>query len=177
MANEYISGKLNGASVEGFDELFKAMDGLAEEIGTAKTMTIWRKALGAAMYPVLQSARANAPTDTGQLQKHIYMKVQRPKARDKASASYQGETIMARVTVSPKRSESVAKTTITAKGKERTSYNHRPVALAQEFGTAEVAARPFMRPALQNNIDNVLTRLGKSVWYEINWGKYAPKGK
>lgn len=177
MAFDSTSGKLNGVSVEGFDELFHAMDKLAEEIGQAKTMTIWRKALGTAMYPVLQAAKTNAPTDTGQLREHIYMKIQRPQARDKASAAYQGETIMARVTVSPKRRESVENVSIDKKGRERTQYNHRPVALAQEFGTAEVAARPFLRPALQANIDTVLERLGKSVWYEINWGKYANKGK
>lgn len=177
MSTEYIGGKLNGVSVEGFDELFKAMDALAEEIGQTKTMSIWRKALGSAMYPVLQSARANAPTDTGEMKEHIYMKVQRPRARDKSSATYQGETIMARVTVGPKRSDSQANVVITNKGKERTQYNHRPVALAMEFGTADVAAKPFMRPALAMNIDTVLDRLGKSVWYEINWGKYASKGK
>lgn len=177
MASEYVSGKLNGVSVDGFDELFNAMDKLSEEIGQAKTMSIWRKALGYAMEPVLLSAKTRAPTDTGQLKEHIYMKVQRPQARDKASTSYQGETIMARVTVSPKRGESVENVTIGKSGKERKQYNHRPVALAQEFGTAEMAAQPFMRPALQSNIDVVLERLGKSVWYEINWGKYAKKGK
>ena len=176
MASEFISGKLNGASVEGFDELFKAMDNLSQEIGEAKTMTIWRKALGEAMRPVLESAKSRAPTDTGQLRDHIYMKVQRPTARDKASSSYQGETVMARVTLSPKRVDSQTETLINEKGKEKTRSTHRPVALAMEFGTASVAAKPFMRPALQSNIDIVLTRLKQYIWSEINWGKYAKKG-
>lgn len=178
MGSEYVNGKLNGASVQGFDELFKAMDDLAEEIGKGKTEAIWRRAMKFAIYPVLESAKTNAPTDTGQLRDHIYMKVQRPQARDKASASYKGETFIARVTVSPKRLDSQENTVITKNGKERKNYRHRPVALAMEFGTADVPAKPFMRPALENNIDNVLDRLGKSVWYELQWGKWAKdKGK
>lgn len=175
MSSNYQSGKLNGVSTQGFDDLFKAMDELAEEVGKGKTDAIWRRAMGFAIQPVLASARANAPTDTGQLKEHIYMKVQRPQARDKASASYQGETFIARVTVGPKRLDSQEQTTITKKGKEKTTYKHRPVALAMEFGTANVPAHPFMRPALENNIDTVLERLGKSVWYELQWGKWAKK--
>lgn len=159
--------------VEGFDELFKAMDKLALEIGKAKTDKIWKKALGYAFMPVLDAAKNAAPTDTGQLKEHVYMKVQRPQARDKASNKYQGEAFMARVTVGPKRIESVEKTLILKKGKEKTIYNHRPVALAMEFGTADTSAQPFMRPALENNVDRVISRLGYSVMAAIEAGKWV----
>jgi HK97 gp10 family phage protein len=159
--------------VEGFDELFKAMDELALEIGKTKTDKIWKKALGYAFMPVLEAAKNNAPSDSGQLREHIYMKVQRPQSRDKASNKYQGETFMARVTVGPKREESVEHTKILKKGKEKTIYNHRPVALAMEFGTAETSAQPFMRPALENNVDRVISRLGYSVMAAIEAGKWV----
>ena len=162
--------------VEGFDDLFKAMDDLAQEVGKGKTDRIWKKAMAYAIAPVFSAARQRAPVDSGQLQDHIYMKVQRPQSRDKASASYKGEIFLARVTVSPKRDDSTKHTTITRKGKERVTYTNRPVALAQEFGTAEDAPQPFLRPALENNISNVVDRLGKAVWYELTWGKYAKKG-
>lgn len=161
--------------VEGFDDLFKKMDELAEEIGKAKTDRIWKKAMGYAFAPVLVDAKMNAPQDTGQMDEHIYMKVQRPTARDKASESYRGETLLARVSVGPKRADSTEHTTITKNGKERKTYNHRPVALAQEFGTAKIAARPFMRPALEKNAHNVIERLGQAIWYELTWGKYSEK--
>ena len=159
--------------VEGFDELFKAMDELASEIGKTKTDKIWKKALGYAFLPVLESARDAAPTDTGQLKEHVYMKVQKPSARDKASNKYQGESFMARVTVGPKRIESVEHTHIVKKGKEKITYKNPPVALAMEFGTAKVSAQPFMRPALENNVDRVISRLGYSVMAAIEAGKWV----
>ena len=113
--------------VEGFDDLFKAMDGLAEEIGKGKTDAIYRKAMAYAFDPVLQMAKDLAPMDTGQLKEHMYLKVQRPQARDKASKYYEGEVWMARVTLSPKREDSVAHTVLNRKGKFQTYYTNKPV--------------------------------------------------
>lgn len=162
--------------VEGLDELLQNMADLQEEIGKKKTDRLWRKVLGQAMLPVLETAKALAPVDSGQLKEHIYMKVQKPMARDKASMSYKGEGIIARVTVGPKRQESKQIGVVVKRGKQKTLYNHRPVALAHEFGTAEIAPKPFMRPALSTNVDNVIQRLGDAIWYELQWGKWAKKG-
>jgi HK97 gp10 family phage protein len=162
--------------VTGFAELFKAMDDLSQEIGKAKTDRIWRNAMEFAFEPVLQAAKASAPVASGQLRDHLYIKAHRPTGRDKRALSYQGETFMVRVTSSPKREESVVNTVITKKGKERQVWSNRPVALAMEFGTAKNPAQPFLRPALESNIQNIQDRLGKAIWYEMEWGKYAKKG-
>lgn len=163
--------------VEGFPELFKAMDELKEEIGKGKTDTIWRKSLSYAFEPVLQDAKSFAPEDTGQLEKHIYLKVQRPQARDKASASYRGEIYMASVRVSPKRDDAVLHTVLNKRGKfQKVWRGLRPVGISQEFGNARTSPHPFLRPALDNNIDNVISRLGHIIWSQINWTKNA-KGK
>ena len=87
--------------VEGFEELFKRMDTLRDEIGKTKTDRIWRNVLLYAMEPVLQDAKTYAPKDTGQLADHIYMKAHRPQMRDKASMYYDGESYIVRVTSSP----------------------------------------------------------------------------
>jgi HK97 gp10 family phage protein len=154
----------------GFDDLFKQMDNLAQEIGKGKTDAIWRKAMDYAFSPVYDRAKSNASmhVDTGQMLNHLYMKVQRPQARDKSSLSYRGEMFMARVTLNPKREDSQVKTTLNKGGKFKTVWNHPPVGLALEFGTAEMAARPFLRPALDSNIQNVQDRLGVSVWDAIS---------
>jgi HK97 gp10 family phage protein len=162
--------------VEGFEQLYKAMDELAEEVGKAKTDRIWKKALGYAMEPVLARIKATAPVDTGQLQNHIYLKSHRPMGRDKQSESYAGEVMMARVSVSPKREDSVEKVVLNKRGNFKSQGIHRPVALAQEFGNANTAGRPFIRPALESNYQNVIERLGQYIWAEVNWGKYAKKG-
>lgn len=161
------------SKVEGFEELFKVMDELAEEIGTAKTNRIWKGAMAYAMLPVLQQARNLAPVDSGQLADHIYMKVQKPQGRDKKSASYQGEAIMARVTVSPKREDSVAREVLQKSGKFRTYYTNRPVGLAMEFGNAHNGAKPFLRPALESQTANILARLQDQLWKSI----FAQKAK
>lgn len=164
--------------VEGFDDLFKTMDELAEEIGKGKTDKIWRKALGFAFEPVMREIKDTAPEDSGQLKDHIYMKVQRPTSRDKASASYKGEMFLVRVSVGPKRDDSVEKTVLNKRGKFQSYFTNKPVALAAEFGTGKQAAKPFIRPALERNVDNVLQRLGQAIWYEIEWGKWTKdKGK
>jgi HK97 gp10 family phage protein len=159
--------------VEGFDELFVAMDELAKEIGQTKTDNIWKKALGYAFVPVLESAKSLAPTDTGQLKEGIYMKVARPTSRDKGSSSYEGESFMARVTSSAKRNDSKLNIVINKKGKERKIYSNRPVGLAAEFGTADTAAQPYLRPSLESNADRVISRLGYSVMAAIDAGKWV----
>jgi HK97 gp10 family phage protein len=149
--------------VEGFDELFKKMDAIKEEIGKAKTDRIWRKAMAYAMEPVLQAAQDYAPYDTGDLQKHIYMKVHRPMARDEAGKYYAGEVYMARVTSSPIRDESV-KNYVIKNGKLRSYWsNKRPVAVSNEFGNARTPYHPFLRPALEHNYERVVSRLGWSI--------------
>lgn len=165
------------SQVEGFDELFKTMDELALEIGQAKTDRIWKKALGYAMSPVLAQVKASAPRNSGQLAEHIYMKTQRPTSRDKSSASYRGEVFMCRVSSGPKRMEDVENVSIGKGGKERVYRKIKPIGLAMEFGTAEIAARPFIRPALASNVGTVIDRLGTMVWAEVNWGKYAKGAK
>lgn len=162
--------------VEGFDELFKAMDQLSQEIGKGKTDSIWRKSLQQAFDPVLQSVKLLAPRDTGQLADHIYIKVHRPQSRDKNSKYYENEVWMARVTISPRRDDSVKNTVLTKRGTFREYYQNKPVALSQEFGNARTAAQPFIRTSLERNVDKVIERLGKIIWAEVNWGKYAKKG-
>lgn len=158
--------------VEGFDELFKTMEELSKEIGQAKTNKIWRSAMAYAIEPVLQDAKAFAPRDTGQLEEHIYSAVHRPKGRDKASNSYAGEVYIARVSVSPKREKDRLDVIINKKGKFQTIRRMKPVGVSQEFGNAHVSPHPFLRPALENNIDRITSRLGQAIWSEIQWGKY-----
>lgn len=168
---------MNGEfKVEGFTELYKAMDDLAEEIGQGKTAKIWRTALGYAMEPVLQAVKQQAPVDSGQLRDHIYMKAHKPQGRDKQSSSFKGEMFLARVSVSPKRDDSTERTVLNKRGRFQTISYNRPVALAQEFGNAHTGGHPFIRSSLESNYQNIIDRLGHAIWAEVNWGKYAKKG-
>lgn len=139
-------------TVEGFPELFKAMDELKEEIGKGKTDRIWRDLLKKSMQPVLDAAKAAAPRDTGQLANNIYLSVHRPKQRDKAGKYYDGEMYMARVTVSSIRDDTQYRFVLNKRGKLQTvAFNKKPVPVSQEFGNARVPAHPFMRTSLERN--------------------------
>ena len=71
---------------------------------------------------------------------------------------------MVRVSVSPIRDDSIQKFILTKKGKVRAYWtNTRPVAVSQEFGNAHNAAHPFLRPAIENNYDKVVSRLGWAI--------------
>jgi HK97 gp10 family phage protein len=152
----------------GFEELFRKMDKLSDEIGKGKTDRIWRGAMSYAMEPVLQDAKSLAPKDSGQMASRIYMRVHKPQARDKGSQSYNGEMYIARVTASSLRDDSVQNFTLNKRGKLQTTWsNKRPVPVSQEFGNARTGAKPFLRPALDMNIDRVKSRLGWSIWQKI----------
>lgn len=152
-------------TVEGFPELFAAMDELKDEIGKSKTDRIWREAMKAAFQPVLEAAKRNAPKDTGELANRIYMKVHRPNRSDKQSKYYeQGETYMARISVSPLRSDSQLHVILNKRGKFQNVWRKRkPVAISQEFGNARVPAQPFMLPALRQNQNEVATILADKL--------------
>jgi hypothetical protein len=150
--------------VDGFDELFANMAELKEEIGKGKTDKMWREALTVSAQPILDAAKRDAPRDSGQLADHIYMKVQRPMARDKAGKYYAGEMYMARITVSPIRDDTELHFILNKRGKTQPVYKKkRPVAISQEFGNAHNGAHPFLRPALESNVDLVVAILGDRI--------------
>jgi HK97 gp10 family phage protein len=154
--------------VNGFAELYKAMDKLSEEIGKGKTDKIWRTSMAYAMEPVLQDAKTFAPQDTGQMQNRIYMKVHKPQSRDKSSSTYNGEMYIARVSVSTLRDDSIQDFIVNKRGKLQSVWrNKRPVPVSQEFGNARTPSHPFMRPALDNNIERIKSRLGSALWQKI----------
>jgi HK97 gp10 family phage protein len=138
---------------EGFEDLFARMDEIKEEIGKGKTDKVWRNMLKMAMNPVLEEAQRSAPKDTGQLADHIYLKVHRPMARDKAGKSYaQGEIYMARVTASTLRDDTVYNLILNKRNRFQTiATNKKPVPVSSEFGNAKVPAQPFLLPSLRKH--------------------------
>lgn len=163
--------------VSGFAELYKHMDELKEEIGKGKTDRIWKSSLIYAFIPVLETAKAMAPVDTGQLKEHLYIKASRPTSRDKAGKYYEGEQWMVRVSLNPKREDSVENVSLTKGGKFRSRFDNRPVGYAQEFGSAHNSPHPFLRPSLEANASRVVERLGAKLWSNLNSGKFTNWGK
>ena len=154
--------------VEGFEALFAAMNDMKEEIGKQKTDKIWREAVRRGAEPILAEVKAKAPRDTGQLQSRIYMKVRRPKTRDKNGKYYLGEEYLARVIASPLRDDSREHFIVNKRGRlQKVWRNKKPVAISQEFGNARTPSHPFMRISLntarQNSVAVIQSFLGLKI--------------
>jgi len=103
-----------------------------------------------ALKPVLDQARANAPKDSGDLTKSLIVEARRPNRRDRRSKYVtQTDTVIAAVT--------------TASGKKLAKMGIKSDArsIAQEFGTANHPAQPYLRPALEANAQSTVSRLAE----------------
>ena len=176
--------------VTGIKETLDAFELLANEIGDKKsTSKVLLPAMKEAMLRVQSVARMLAPTDTGKLRESIGIIARRPTTRDKKSQYIKNSDIAIAIVstkVIPKQyNKEFAQANKGLKGSERQkakrefltekgfAYDQR--AVAQEFGTGDVAAKPFMRPALESQTASVMASLGLILKQKIE--QYRSKSK
>ena len=135
--------------LEGIGEVDKALKALEDEFGDKLARSkVLIPAVREAMKPVLQQARINAPKDSGDLTRSLIVEARRPNSRDRRSKYItQTDTVIAAVT--------------TASGKKlaKMGIKSDARAIAQEFGTAHNPAQPYLRPALEANAQETVSRL------------------
>lgn len=143
--------------LEGLGDVVKVLKELEAEIGDkALKSKILVPAVREAMRPVLQAAIQNAPKDTGGLARSMRIEARRPNRKDRRSKYvFRNDTVIATVTTAP--GKVLAKRGIKSDAR----------AIAQEFGTAKHAAKPYMRPALEANAQSVVDRLAKIILKRI----------
>ena len=161
------------------NELFQQM---AEEMGDKKaTSKFIVPMMRKAMAPVLVAARLLAPRDTGLLANNLTITAKRPSQRDKRSKYVsQGDIAIAKVEVKPIKAKdkkdftdltkSLATKNIKTNKKkfmESGGYFYDARAIANEFGTAKRAAKPFLRPALEGQASQVIELLSLLVNQKI----------
>lgn len=148
---------------EGFAEfeaqLLALGNGLRSDLAARATMA---KAAKIAMEPVYTRVATTAPYDeksTGPIHMRDTVRLESriPNNKDKSS-DYVSETDSIIAVVSVKKSA---------------------VSLANEFGTAKMSAQPFLRVALDSNVDNVLTILKSQLgtWIPAYAAKLARRRK
>lgn len=146
--------------LEGFAEFEQQLQQMAQDFrGDLIARNTLVPAGKAAMEVVLTSAQTKAPVGDKprdannpiHMRDTIRLDARIPTAKDRMS-QYVNETDAAIAVVSVKKSA---------------------VSLAQEFGTSKMAANPFLRPALQENANNVLTELKSELAIRIT--QYAQK--
>ena len=146
--------------LEGFAEFEQQLKDMAEGFrGDLVARNTLVPAAKSAMEAVLSSAKSKAPVGDKprddknpiHMRDTIRLDARIPSGKDKMS-EYVNETDAAIAVVSVKKSA---------------------VSLANEFGTSKMAANPFLRPALQENSNAVLTELKSQL--AIRLPEYAKK--
>ncbi len=137
--------------LEGIGNVDKALKALEDEFGDKLARSkVLIPAVREALKPVLIQAKANAPKDSGDLTRSLIVEARRPTSRDRRSKYVtRTDTVIAAVT--------------TASGKKlaKMGIKSDARAIAQEFGTANHPAQPYLRPALESNAQSTVTRLGE----------------
>jgi len=135
--------------LEGIGPIADFLKEISNEIGDKKTQSkILVPAVREAMKPVLAMAKANAPKDTGALERSLIIEARRPTRRDRRSKYVtETDTVIAAVT--------------TASGKKlaKMGIESDARAIAQEFGSARNTAHPYLRPALESMAQSTVNTL------------------
>lgn len=156
---------------EGFYEFKELLDELEKDFGPKDSKAILRKAMRNAMQPVLLAAKTLAPVNTGALQASLQVEARKPTRKDKRS-KYVSNSDVAIAMVSTAPGYKLARTAF--HNQKNTKSNIKQIgiksdarATAMEFGTANVAAKPFLRPALESESATVISELSNSVKTEV----------
>ena len=135
--------------LEGIGPIANVLKEIEQEIGDKKAQSkILVPAVREAMKPVLAMAKANAPKDSGALERSLIIEARRPTRRDRRSKYVtETDTVIAAVT--------------TASGKKlaKMGIESDARAIAQEFGSARNTAHPYLRPALESMAQSTVNLL------------------
>jgi HK97 gp10 family phage protein len=141
----------NEVKTTGFKELEAVLVQMGEDLCYGKTASrVLIPAIKAAMQPVLQMAKSLAPYDetnttTTHLRDTVRLNARTPSPRDQSSIySEKGDIAIGIVSV-------------------RTDKR----GMSQEFGNAQVAAQPYLRPALESQANRVISILGSYLTYKL----------
>ena len=154
-----------------FTEVIREMQ---DDFGEKDQKKILSSAMRVAMKPVLEKAKNLVRVDTGGLRASLQIEARKPTTHDKRS-----------IYVSP--TDTVIGTVTTASGKQLAKKNFKNVrtgkkqkgipsdarGVAEEFGTAKRAGKPFLRPALETSSSQLLESLTMSLKNALS--KYKAK--
>lgn len=139
----------------GLKETLKVFEDLQSEIGDKKSRSkVLIPAVKEAMKPVLEMAKSLAPVDTGFLKQSLRITAKRPSNKDKKSKYV-------------KSNDSVIAVVTTKSPPKNGNKTFDMRAIAQEFGTANMPAQPFMRISLESQAGLVAQSLGEILKNKI----------
>lgn len=160
--------------IEGAKETLASLTLFQEQFGDKDSKSkVLIPAVREAMKPVLAMAKALAPKDTGALDRSLYITARRPTRKDmKSRYVLPSDSVIALVSSRPipkKLKQQFHAKYGDLKGKEykkarRKFYTEAGVmfdarAIANEFGTANMSAKPYLRVSLESQAQAVAAKL------------------
>ena len=154
-------------SFEGFKEFTDLINEIKEDFSVKDSKKIINSGMKIAMAPTLEKARALVPVDTGALAASLRIEARAPTNRDKRSV-YVNDSDIAIATVTTAPGNVLAKTRFFNQHNTKSKIKQIGItsdarAMANEFGTAKMAAHPFLRPALESTSQQTTGILGNSL--------------
>ena len=156
--------------IVGAQELQDVLTELANDFGPKDAKGILVGAVRQAMKPALETAKFNAPVDTGALRESLRIEARKPSRKDRASKYIdEGDVVIATVTTAPgnilakKKFYNFRESYKQKKNVKTTGIESDARAIAAEFGTANVAAQPFLRSALESNSNVIVNDLSGQI--------------
>jgi len=162
-------------AVNGLKETLDAFKEFQEQFGDKDAKSkVLIPAVREAMKPVLAMAKALSPKDTGALDRSLYITARRPTRKDmKSRYVTPKDSVISLVSSRPipkKLKQKFHAEYGSLQGKEykrakRKFYSEQGImhdarAIANEFGTANMSAKPFMRISLESQAQMVASKLG-----------------
>ncbi len=134
------------ADVTGVDEFEDLLIEIGKDFGFREaTRNVLTPSAKVAMEPVADTARSLARVKTGRMRDSLRVDSRIPTAKDRQSAYVEPDDAVIGIV----------------------SVKQSAVSLSEEFGTADKAGHPFLRPALESMQGNVLRRLQSSLTFRL----------
>ena len=148
----------------GQEEFTQVIREMQDDFGVKDQKKILTSAMRVAMKPVLEKAKSLVSVDTGGLRASLRIEARKPTTKDKRSV-YVSPTDTVIGTVTTGSGKQLAKKTFknVRTGNKQKGIPSDARGIANEFGTAKMAAKPYLRPALETSSSQLLDSLTLSL--------------
>jgi len=149
---------------EGFEEFKQLADQIVNDFGYKDASNIMVAAARLAMRSALDTAKNNAPFDTGGLRASLQIEARKPRNKDRISKYVdKGDVAIALITTAPGKKLAKMKYQNARTGEKTQGIASDARATVMEFGSANTPAQPYLRPALESSSGAVTNDLGKAL--------------
>ena len=156
--------KIVSVQFTGAEELEQLITEMQDDFGIKDQKKILTAAVRKSMAPVLSKAQQLVLVDTGGLRASLRIEARKPSNKDKRSIYVNpGDVVIGTVTTMPGKQLAKKKFTNVKTGQKQVGIKSDARAIANEFGTAKMAAKPYMRPSLETSTQAVLSVLGDNL--------------